>query len=108
FVRVAQRAMTWDKHGTLGLVVGATYPADVASVRRVAPRAPILLPGVGAQAGDLERSVHAGLDADGGGTLVNASRTVLYASSDSAPTLACAARRAGTASCCRAASSSDA
>jgi orotidine-5'-phosphate decarboxylase len=83
FVRVARRAMTWDKHGTLGLVVGATYPADVATVRRVAPRAPILLPGVGAQAGDLERSVQAGLDADGGGTLVNASRTVLYASSGS-------------------------
>ena len=80
FVRVARRALTWDKHGTLGLVVGATYPADVATVRRVAPRAPILLPGVGAQAGDLERSVQAGLDADGGGTLVNASRTVLYAS----------------------------
>jgi len=82
FVRVARRALTWDKHGTLGLVVGATYPADVATVRRVAPRAPILLPGVGAQAGDLERSVQAGLDADGGGTLVNASRTVLYASRD--------------------------
>jgi len=83
FVRVARRAMAWDKHGTLGLVVGATYPADVATVRGVAPVAPILLPGVGAQAGDLERSVQAGLDADGGGTLVNASRTVLYASSGS-------------------------
>jgi len=82
FVRVARRALTWAKHGTLGLVVGATYPADVAAVRRIAPRAPILLPGVGAQAGDLARSVQAGLDADGGGTLVNASRTVLYASSD--------------------------
>ena len=57
-------------------------PADVATVRRVAPRAPILLPGVGAQAGDLERSVQAGVDADGGGILVNASRTVLYASPD--------------------------
>ncbi len=83
FVRVARRAMAWDKHGTLGLVVGATYPADVATVRGVAPVAPILLPGIGAQAGDLERSVQAGLDADGGGTLVNASRTVLYASSGS-------------------------
>ena len=45
------------------------------------PRAVFLLPGVGAQAGDLERSVHAGLDANGGGTIVNASRSVLYASS---------------------------
>jgi orotidine-5'-phosphate decarboxylase len=83
FVRVARRAMAWDTHGTLGLVVGATYPADVATVRAVAPVAPILLPGIGAQAGDLERSVQAGLDADGGGTLVNASRTVLYASAGS-------------------------
>lgn len=83
FLHVARRAVTWDRHGTLGLVVGATYPADVAAVRQVAPRAPILLPGVGAQAGDLERSVQAGLDADGGGTIVNASRTILYAGSGS-------------------------
>jgi orotidine-5'-phosphate decarboxylase len=80
FVRVARRATTWDKHGTLGLVVGATYPADVAAVRQVAPRVPILLPGVGAQAGDLERSVQAAVDTDGGGAIVNASRTILYAS----------------------------
>jgi orotidine-5'-phosphate decarboxylase len=79
FQHVARRALTWDQHGTLGLVVGATYPADVAAVRRIAPRAPILLPGVGAQAGDLERSVQAGADADGGGAIVNASRTILYA-----------------------------
>jgi orotidine-5'-phosphate decarboxylase len=80
FVHVARRALTWDRHGTLGLVVGATYPADVAAVRRVAPRVPILLPGVGAQAGDLERSVQAGVDADRSGAIVNASRTILYAS----------------------------
>jgi orotidine-5'-phosphate decarboxylase len=83
FLRVARLATTWDKHGTLGLVVGATYPRDVAAVRQVAPGAPILLPGVGAQAGDLERSVQAAVDADGGGALVNASRSVLYASSGS-------------------------
>jgi orotidine-5'-phosphate decarboxylase len=83
FIRVARRALTWDKHGTLGLVVGATYPADVAAVRSIAPSAPILLPGVGAQAGDLERSVQAGVDAHGGGVIVNASRSILYASSAS-------------------------
>jgi orotidine-5'-phosphate decarboxylase len=81
FVRVARRALSWDRHGTLGLVVGATYPADVAAVRRVAPRVPILLPGVGAQAGELERSVQAGIDTDGGGAIVNASRSILYAGS---------------------------
>jgi orotidine-5'-phosphate decarboxylase len=80
FVSVARRAQTWDKHGTLGLVVGATYPADVAAVRSVAPRVPILLPGVGAQAGDLAASVRAGVDALGERAIVNASRTILYAS----------------------------
>jgi orotidine-5'-phosphate decarboxylase len=83
FVRVARKAVTWDRHGTLGFVVGATYPADVAAVRREAPRVPILLPGVGAQAGDLERSVQAGVDPDGSSAIVNASRTILYASSAS-------------------------
>jgi orotidine-5'-phosphate decarboxylase len=80
FLNVARRALTWDQHGTLGLVVGATYPSDVAAVRAIAPAAPILLPGVGAQAGDLERSVQAALDADGGGAIVNVSRSLLYAS----------------------------
>jgi orotidine-5'-phosphate decarboxylase len=83
FVHVARRAVGWDKHGTLGLVVGATYPADVAAVRQVAPRAPILLPGVGAQAGDLERSVQAAMGRDDGVALVNASRSILYAGSGS-------------------------
>jgi orotidine-5'-phosphate decarboxylase len=80
FLHIARRALGWDKHATLGLVVGATYPSDVAAVRRLAPRAPILLPGVGAQAGDLERSVQAARDGDGGGALVNISRSLLYAS----------------------------
>jgi orotidine-5'-phosphate decarboxylase len=80
FLHVVRRALTWDRHGTLGLVVGATYPSDVAAVRQLAPSVPILLPGVGAQAGDLERSVWAALDRQGGGALVNASRSVLYAS----------------------------
>jgi orotidine-5'-phosphate decarboxylase len=80
FLHVARRALAWDRHGTVGLVVGATYPADVARVRALTPQAPILLPGVGAQAGDLERSVQAGLDEDGGGVIVNVSRSLLYAS----------------------------
>jgi orotidine-5'-phosphate decarboxylase len=83
FLHVARQAVTWDIHGTLGLVVGATYPADVAAVRRVAPGVPILLPGVGAQSGELEQSVQAAIDSDGGGAIVNASRSVLYASSGS-------------------------
>ena len=80
FERVARAALQWDQQGTLGLVVGATYPADVAAVRRIAPHAPILLPGVGAQAGDLERSVQAAVNSLGGGAIVNLSRSLLYAS----------------------------
>jgi orotidine-5'-phosphate decarboxylase len=80
FLHVARSALTWAGQGTLGLVVGATYPSDVAAVRAVAPEAPILLPGVGAQAGDLERSVRAAVDPSGGGAIVNVSRSLLYAS----------------------------
>ena len=80
YERVARQALEWDQHGTLGLVVGATYPADLGRVRAIAPGVPMLVPGVGAQAGDLEGAVLAAADADGGNFLVNASRSVLYAS----------------------------
>ncbi len=80
FLTIARRTQAWDQHGTLGLVVGATYPGDVAAAREVAPHVPILLPGVGPQAGDLAASVRAGVDANGERAIVNASRTVLYAS----------------------------
>jgi orotidine-5'-phosphate decarboxylase len=80
FLRVARLATRWETRGTVGLVVGATYPADVAAVREIAPLAPILLPGVGAQGGDLERAVQAGMDAKAERAIVNASRTILYAS----------------------------
>lgn len=72
---VAERAAEW---GT-ALVVGATYPEALARVRALAPEAWILLPGVGAQGGDLEASLEAGLRADGLGVVVNASRGIIYA-----------------------------
>jgi orotidine-5'-phosphate decarboxylase len=84
YLHVARRALAWDRHGTLGLVVGATYPAEIAAVRAIAPRVPFLIPGVGAQAGDLEAAVRAGVDAAGGGAIVNASRSILYAGSEPA------------------------
>jgi orotidine-5'-phosphate decarboxylase len=83
FLNIARRAVSWAGRATLGLVVGATYPRDVAAVRSLAPDAPILLPGVGAQAGDLELSVQAAVDRTGGGAIVNVSRSLLYASSES-------------------------
>jgi orotidine-5'-phosphate decarboxylase len=74
----------WNRHGQIGLVVGATFPAEVARVRALAPTLPLLIPGVGAQGGDAEATVRAGWRGAGGqasGTIVvNSSRAVLYAS----------------------------
>jgi orotidine-5'-phosphate decarboxylase len=70
---------TWNLNGQLGLVVGATYPAEIERVRSVAPTLPLLIPGVGAQGGDAVATVRAGWRADAP-IIVNSSRAVLYAS----------------------------
>jgi orotidine-5'-phosphate decarboxylase len=77
---VAQRVSSWNKLGNLGLVVGATCPEEIKAIRQAHPALPLLVPGVGAQGGDLELAVRYGLDAQGGGVVINASRQVLYAS----------------------------
>ena len=78
--RVAQRAATrWNRHGNLMLVVGATRPQEMAELRRAHPELPFLVPGIGAQGGDLEGILSAGLDAGGKGLLVSSSRAVIYA-----------------------------
>ena len=59
---VAQRAAGWNSRGNVGLVVGATYPREIAAVRALCPGMPLLVPGVGAQGGDLEGAVRCGLD----------------------------------------------
>jgi orotidine-5'-phosphate decarboxylase len=69
----------WNVNGQLGLVVGATYPAEIERVRQVAPTMPLLIPGVGAQGGDAAATVKAGWRADGP-IVVNSSRAILYAS----------------------------
>lgn len=78
---VALRAREWNVRGNLGLVVGATYPEQLAAVRRLAPELPLLIPGIGAQAGDLERTVADGTDGAGERVLINSSRQVIFASS---------------------------
>ena len=93
FEEVASRAAGWDAGGNVGLVVGATYPDDLATVRGLCPEMPVLLPGVGAQGGDLEASVKAGVDGNGRGLVVSSSRGIIYASRDPAD-FAAAARRA--------------
>jgi len=78
---IARRAVAWNGAGNVGLVVGATYPAQLARVRELAPDLPILVPGVGAQGGDAGESVRLGAAADGTLAIVSASRQVIYASS---------------------------
>jgi orotidine-5'-phosphate decarboxylase len=74
----------WNLNGQLGLVVGATYPAEIERVRALAPTLPLLIPGVGAQGGDAAATVKAGLRISNGqvsgNIIVNSSRAVLYAS----------------------------
>jgi orotidine-5'-phosphate decarboxylase len=80
---VALKAREWNKkHGNVGLVVGATYPRQLAQARRLCPDMPILVPGIGAQEGALRDAVQAGLNRDRAGVIISASRSVLYASRD--------------------------
>ncbi|MEX2225764.1 MAG: orotidine-5'-phosphate decarboxylase [Dehalococcoidia bacterium] len=77
---VALKARSWDKHANVGLVVGATYPGEMQRIRELCPEMPFLVPGIGAQSGELAASVRAGVDARGRGLLISASRGVTYAS----------------------------
>lgn len=91
YERVARLASSsWNGHGQMGLVVGATYPQEIARVRALAPHLPLLIPGVGAQGGDAEATVKAAW-AGAGSCVINSSRAILYAS-DGAD-FAAAARR---------------
>lgn len=76
----------WNRTGQLGLVVGATYPSEIARVRELAPTVPLLIPGIGAQGGDARATVAAGWRGGPGGTtgpiVVSSSRAVLYAGQD--------------------------
>lgn len=88
YEHIAQLAQgPWNLNGQLGLVVGATYPGEIARVRALAPTLPLLIPGVGAQGGDALATVKAGWrSVDGvtaGPIIVNSSRAILYASSGS-------------------------
>ncbi|MEW6751616.1 MAG: orotidine-5'-phosphate decarboxylase [Candidatus Latescibacterota bacterium] len=80
YEEVTRRVCQWNTAGNCGLVVGATQPEALARIRRLAPDLPFLVPGVGAQGGDVRAVVQAGCDAAGAGLVINASRSVLYAS----------------------------
>jgi orotidine-5'-phosphate decarboxylase len=80
---VVRKASEWNRAGpgSCGLVVGATYPQELEQVRALAPDLPFLIPGVGAQGGDLAATVQHGPTAGGVGPVINASRSIVYASS---------------------------
>lgn len=77
---VAEAAVRWNEKGNCGLVVGATHPEEFENIRRLAPDLPFLIPGIGAQGGDLEAAVMAGTDEKGEMAIMNSSRGILYAS----------------------------
>jgi orotidine-5'-phosphate decarboxylase len=100
YERIARLAAgEWNRGGQIGLVVGATYPQEIARVRAIAPTLPLLMPGIGAQGGDAEATVRAGWRGSPGGAggtttgpiIVSSSRAILYAGSDD--DFAAAARR---------------
>jgi uridine monophosphate synthetase len=78
-IHVAKLAQTWNTKNNIGLVVGATYPETLARVREVAPNLWFLAPGIGAQGGELEIALKAGLRKDGNGMLISISRSIAWA-----------------------------
>ncbi len=78
-------AQQWNQSGQISLVVGATFPEEIAKVRAIVGEMPLLIPGIGAQGGDIDATVSAGKIAGkpGTGMIINSSRAILYASSGS-------------------------
>ena len=81
FELVALKASQWNTYGNIGLVVGATYPEELRLIRHSHPDMPLLIPGIGAQRGDLASAVRYGVDARGEKAIISSSRQIIYASS---------------------------
>ncbi len=86
-------AEKWNQNGQCALVVGATFPEELAQVRAIVGEMPLLVPGVGAQGGDVEATVRSGKTASGAGMMINSSRAILYAAPQDGEDFAAAARR---------------
>ena len=92
YERVARLVATeWNSSGQCALVVGATFPTEIARVREIVGEMPLLVPGIGAQGGDVQATVEAGRTAAHNGLMINSSRAILYAGKDE--NFAAAARR---------------
>jgi orotidine-5'-phosphate decarboxylase len=81
----------WNEFGNVMLVVGATAPTEMAELRAAHPNVTFLVPGIGAQGGDLQATLAAGLDAHGAGLLISASRSIIYAGGGAASSIRAAA-----------------
>jgi orotidine-5'-phosphate decarboxylase len=78
----------WNSNDNVGLVVGATYPEEIQRVRAICPHMPFLIPGVGAQGGDIGKTVSSAMNSNGSGFVINVSRQILYSAKDSDGNLA--------------------
>ncbi|HVN48240.1 MAG TPA: orotidine-5'-phosphate decarboxylase [Bacteroidota bacterium] len=81
YEKVVRTAKKWNTQHNIGLVVGATHPSELKSIRIIVPDMPILIPGVGKQGGDLKSAITFGNNKQGRLAVINASRSILYASS---------------------------
>ncbi len=88
-----QVAWKWNKNGNCALVVGATYPHELRQVRKIVGEMPILIPGIGAQGGDVEATVAAGKSPNGAGMIISSSRGIIYATELQGEEFPAAARR---------------
>jgi orotidine-5'-phosphate decarboxylase len=86
-------AEKWNRNGQCALVVGATFPHELAQVRAIVGDMPLLVPGIGAQGGDVEATVKAGKSSSGSGMMISSSRAILYARPQAGEDFAAAARR---------------
>lgn len=92
YLKIARlAASSWNDNNNVGLVAGATYPTELKLIREVAPDLPLLVPGIGAQGGDLASVLRFGLNSERRGLIINASRSIIFASSG--PDFADAAHR---------------
>jgi orotidine-5'-phosphate decarboxylase len=80
YEHVVRKVKKWNTAGNFGLVVGATRPGQLKQIRGLAPTLPLLIPGIGAQGGDIRKAVQYGCDRTGALALLNAARSILYAS----------------------------
>ncbi|MFC1554982.1 orotidine-5'-phosphate decarboxylase [candidate division KSB1 bacterium] len=80
FISVAEKLSDWNHKGNIGIVVGATHPDELQLIRKILPDSPFLIPGIGAQQGDLEKTVAAGIGKDKAPALINSSRGIIFSS----------------------------